>query len=358
MRRWWRSLRVRLAVLGFLAIYVPALLLFGVVLATDTEVTTDTVDGVETARRNTTRGSVAVTWTVLALSPAAAGLAWWWAGRAVRPIDRVRTVAEDIQAADLSRRIALADGPAEVAALAASFDAMLDRLEGAADTQRRLIEEASHELRVPLAVLVTNAEVLLAHPAPTAEDYRRGLERSRAAAVRLQAVLDELLVDARGRARTIDRRPADLAAVVRGVVEDAGVLAAEKGTRLSVAAPAAAICPVDEPTVRRAIHNLVDNAIRHCPGGTAVDVAVEVTAGAAAVVVTDHGPGIPAEEQEHVFHRFRRGRTDVPGTGLGLAIARQVAVAHGGSLTLTSPGPDGDGCEFRFTVPRYRGAAL
>lgn len=347
-----RSLRARLALLGFLAIYAPALLLFGVVLATDTETTTDSVAGAPPVQTTTTHRSVWVSWTVLALSPAAAALAWWWAGRAVHPIDRVRAVADDIQAGDLDRRIALAHGPTEVAALAASFDAMLDRLRQAAETQQRLVEEASHELRIPLAVLLTNAEVLLAHPKPTAEDYRQGLQRSRAAAERLQAVLDELLVDARGRARTIDRRPADLAAIVRAVVDEAAVPAATKGTRLSTAAPRAAVCAVDEPTVRRAIHNLVDNAIRHTPAGTAVHVVVDLRPSEVAVVVTDTGPGIPASEHDRVFQRFWRGRSDIPGTGLGLAISRQVALAHGGNLTLTSPGPSGMGCVFRLTLRR------
>ncbi|MFC7722526.1 HAMP domain-containing protein [Nonomuraea recticatena] len=174
MTRPWRSLRAGLAVLGFLAIYLPALLLFGVVLVTDTETTFQTIDGVESVRSVSAHRSAWPTWTIVALAPAAAAVAWWWAGRAVRPLDRVRAVAEDIGATDLGRRIALDGGPAEVVALAASFDAMLDRLEQAAATQRRLIEETSHELRMPLAVLMTNAEVLLAHPSPTLEVYRGG----------------------------------------------------------------------------------------------------------------------------------------------------------------------------------------
>jgi signal transduction histidine kinase len=353
VRHRWRSLRVQLALLGFLAIYLPALLLFGVVLVTETETTTQPLGAAPaTQETTTTHWSGPVIWAIVALGPAAAVLAWWWAGRAVLPIDRVRTVADEIQGADLSRRIALQRGPTELVALAASFDAMLDRLEDAAETQRRLIEETSGELRIPLAVLVTNAEVLLAHPKPTVEVYRRGLDRSMVSAVRLQAVLNELLVDARGRARTIDRQPVDLTAVARAVVADADVFATAKGTRLSLAGPPTAVCRVDEPTVRRAISNLVDNAIRYSPAGTAVQVTVELADSTATIVVTDHGPGISADEQDRVFQRFWRGRSDSPGTGLGLAIARQVAVAHGGSLALTSPGPTGDGCLFRFTLRR------
>lgn len=336
------SLRVRLALLGFLAIYVPVLLLFGVGVVTDVETE---VGGGTVARGGPV--STPLTWTVLALAPLAAALAWWWAGRAVRPIDRVRTVAEDIEATDLSRRIGLDRGPTELVALAASFDAMLARLEDAAETQRRLVEEASHELRAPLAVLLSNAEVLLAHPQPTLEVYRRGLETTRTAAERLGTTIDELLVDARGRARQLTRVPVDVAALVHDVVADA-----PPGVSVRTPVGADAVCPVDEPTVRRAVANLVDNAVRHAPAGSPVEVAVEAADHEVAVVVTDHGPGIPPEQQSRVFERFWRGRGDTRGTGLGLPIARQVALAHGGTLTLVSPGPSGDGCVFRLSLRR------
>ncbi|GLW11983.1 hypothetical protein Misp01_71110 [Microtetraspora sp. NBRC 13810] len=348
----WRSLRVQLAALGFLAIYVPALLLFGVILATDSETTAHAIGDRPAVRSTSVQRSPWATWTILALAPAAAGLAWWWAGRAVRPIDRVRRVAEDVEGTDLGLRTGLGDGPAEVVALAASFDAMLDRLERAAETQRRLIEETSHELRTPLSVLVANTDVLLAHPSPTVEVYRQGLARSKKAAERLQTTIDDLLVEARGRARTIDRRPADLVAIVRAVLDDARPPATAKAITLSLTAPPAATCPIDEPTVRRAVANLVDNAIRYAPAGSAVEVAVTETASEAAVTVTDHGPGIPLADQERVFQRFWRGRPDTPGTGLGLPIATQVATAHGGTLTVTSPGPTGDGCAFHLTLRR------
>lgn len=351
MSRAWRSLRVQLAVVGFLAIYGPVLLLLGVTVATEHE-TTETVEGVEVTDDASTGPSPWATWTAVALGPAAAVLAWWWAGRAVSPIDRVRTVAEDIEAGDLSRRIGLTQGPIEVISLAASFDAMLDRLERAAETQRQLIEETSHELRTPLSVLATNADVLLAHPEPTVEVYRQGLERSRTAAARLQSTIDDLLVDARGRARTLDRRPADLVTIVEGVIADASVLATAQAIDLSFTGPPAAECPLDEPTIRRAVANLVANAISYSPDGATVDVAVEVSDAEARVAVTDHGPGVPADEQAHIFERFWRGRPDTHGTGLGLPIARQIALAHGGGLTVRSPGPTGDGSVFVLSLRR------
>lgn len=353
----WRSLRVRLAVLGFLAIYLPVLLLLGVTVVAETDTATSIDDGADEVEVNVVENTAPdrspwVIWTVVVLGPVAAGLAWWWSGRAVRPIDRVRSVAEDIEGEDLSRRIALETGPTEIVSLAASFDAMLDRLERAAETQRHLIEETSHELRTPLSVLSTNADVLLAHPNPTVDVYREGLERSKSAATRLQRTIDELLVDARGRARTIDREPADLVAIVQSVVDEAGAVAQQDGVELTTSGPPTAVCSLDEATVTRAVSNLVDNAIRYRSGGSTVEVDVVVTDSEAKVVVTDHGPGIPSEEQAHIFERFWRGNNDTQGTGLGLPIANQIALAHGGSLTVLSPGPTGDGCVFTLALRR------
>ena len=350
MSRVWRSLRVQLAVVGFLAIYVPVLVLLGVMFVT--EDVDETVGVVEVADDSAAGRTPWATWTAIALGPVGAGLAWWWAGRAVRPIERVRSVAEEIEGADLSRRIGLDRGPTEVVALAASFDAMLERLEDAAATQRRLIEETSHELRNPLSVLVAGADVLLAHPAPTVEVYREGTLRSRAAAVRLGDTIDELLVDARGRARTIERRPADLMALVGSVVDEARVVAAARQIDVSLVGPPALECPVDQATLRRAVGNLIDNAVRYSAPGSPVEVEVTAADGEARVVVTDHGPGIAAQDQGRIFDRFWRDRADTGGTGLGLPIANQVALAHGGALTVRSPGPAGDGCVFELTVTR------
>ena len=350
MRHGCRSLRVQIAVLGFLAIYVPVLLLFGVTSATENDQTVNR-DG-ETTTSSTSDGSPWPTWTVIALLPVAGGLAWWLAGRAVRPIEHVRRVAEEIEGSDLSRRIDLTSGPTEIRSLADSFDAMLERLEHAAHAQKRLIEDASHELRTPLAVLTTNADVLLEHEAPTIELYREGVQRSRSAAARMRTTIDALLVDARGRARSIDRQPADVMATARAATVDARVLAESKDIALHLSGPAETECAVDAPTVQRALANLIDNAIRYAPPHTSVQIDVSVVEAYVDLTVTDHGPGIPVTEQSNVFDRFHRADANAPGTGLGLAIARQVALAHGGDLTLRSPGPDGDGSVFRLRLTR------
>lgn len=343
-----RSLRVRLALTGSLAIYLPVVLVFAVTAINEREVIEIDPSGAE--RRVTATGVDPTGWavfTVLALLPVTVALAWWWAGRAVRPFERVRAAAERIEAADLSLRVGRAQGTTEAIGLAAAFDAMLDRLEASAQVQRRLVEETSHELRTPLAVLITGAEVLLAHPDPDLELYREGLERSRNAAERLRDTVGGLLVDARGRARAITRRPTDVVALVREVFEDLGPLAASRGVSLRRGGEAGAEAAVDGPSVRRAMANLVENAVKHAPERSTVEVEVTREADTVTVAVADEGPGIPEAEREQVFERFWRGDR-APGTGLGLPIARQIAEAHGGRLTLQD---SETGCRFHLTLP-------
>ncbi|MEU5870413.1 ATP-binding protein [Glycomyces sp. NPDC047369] len=336
------SLRVRLALTGSLAIYLPVVLVFAVTAINQEEYTETGADGV--AYTVTRTGVDPTAWAVLTVAlllPVTAALAWWWSGRAVRPFERVRAAAERIEASDLGLRVGSAQGTAEARALAAAFDSMLDRLERSALVQRRLIEEASHELRTPLAVLITGADVVLAHPEPDLDLYREGLERSRNAAQRLRDVVGELLVDARGRARVIDRRPVDLAALAREV-------AAEFARPVEVTGAATAEAAVDGPSVRRAVANLVGNAAKHAPEGTVVRIEVEAGPDAVSLTVADEGPGIPDADRERVFERFWRGGR-APGTGLGLPIARQIAQAHGGDVALLD---GGRGCRFRLTLPR------
>jgi len=193
--------------------------------------------------------------------------------------------------------------------------------------------------------------VLLADPAPTPEAYRAGLERSRLTAERLSAIINELLVDARGRARTIDRRPTDLTTVVRSAVDVVEPLATKRRISIDLDAPEALPCAVDESNVLRAVTNLIDNAVRYAPADTVVAVELTSDAHEVCVAVTDHGPGVPPADQEAVFERFWRTGEQAAGTGLGLSISQHIARAHGGAITLTSPGPAGDGSRFELRLP-------
>lgn len=347
MKELRRSLRVQLAVLGFLAIALPVVVLLGVSASTEATVV---VDGQRITEGATSERSPWVVWTAVALAPVAALLAWQLAGRAVRPIERIRRVAAGLEPTDLSARIDLVAGPTEVVALAHSFDRMLDRVEQAVEAQQRLVDEASHELRTPLTVLRTNAEVLLAHPDPTPADHRLGLERTRAAAVRLQATVDELLVDARSRTRAVDGRDVDLSALARGVADDLRPVAVDRRVTIDVHGPDVVRATVDGPMVGRALANLVLNAVEWSPPGASVTVTVAPDHDGLALTVTDEGPGLAAEHLEAAFDRGWQADPTRAGAGLGLTIARHIADAHGGSLTAGPSGPSG-GATFVLRLP-------
>jgi two-component system OmpR family sensor kinase len=330
MRRQLRSLRVRLAVTGFVAIYLPTLVLLAVVSVSESieassstdappletpgtglplAESTDVGDG-SLVREVTTVAAWALATTVL-LAPVSGALAWWWSGRAIRPVK-------------------------EAVAL-----------------QEHLIEEASHELRNPLSILSTNADVLLTHPEPTAEIYRKGLQRSSVVAARMAATIDALLVDARGRARTVERRPADLGDLARGVADVLTPVAAHRDLVLRVVAPRPVPGRVDRPSVERALTNLLTNAIAHAPEGSTVEVVVTAVGAAAEITVTDQGPGIAPAEQAKIFERYwQAGPGPGDGTGLGLAIVRQIAAAHGGSITVRSPVAGTTGTQFLLRLTR------
>lgn len=346
-----RSLRARLAIAGFAAIYIPVLVLFAVAHLTE-DVSVSTVGDVEVAASSADRAFGWVDAAVVGLAPVAAGLAWWWAGRAVRPIERIRSVAEHIEAHDLSRRIAITAGPTEIVSLAGSFDAMLDRLHRAAVSQLEVIDDISHELRTPIAVLIANADVALAQSDSTSDSYRASLERSRRAAERLQATVERLLRDARDNAQTLDRHPADLMDVVRAVVADMRAVAEAAQVTIDLDGPAALAGAWDTSTVARALTNLIDNAIRHAPPATAVHVHVTANGSTIEVAVSDQGPGIRPGEVDHVFERSWRADRSADGAGLGLAIVRQIARAHGGDVSVRSPDPNGYSTTFLFAIAR------
>lgn len=353
MRARLRSLRIRLALLGFVAIYGPVLFLWSVVAVVEEVSVSDLGDGAGTEIQTSRSPSSSpfVLGTVVILAPCAGALAWWWSGRAIRPIGAIQATIDDIDSGGLDRRIGLEKGSTEVVALAGSFDGMLDRLERAAQLQNQLIEETSHELRTPLAILRTNADVLLGQPDPSEHDYRTALERSRTTAVRLTAIIEELLVDARGRARTIVREPSDLASLAQTAADSTEPLARSRNVSIEVIAPVELPCAVDRSSLERAIANLIDNAVRHSPSGRGVTVEVVDDGLSALVAVSDLGPGIAPEDQPHVFDRYWQDSVDTESPGLGLTIVKHVAEAHGGSVRVASSGLSGSGARFELRVP-------
>jgi signal transduction histidine kinase len=278
------------------------------------------------------------------------GTSWWMAGWALGPVSRMTRVARDITASDLSRRIALPGPEDELKGLADSFDAMLDRLETGFEDQRRFVQDASHELRNPLAVARTNLDLALSDPDASTVELRRAAEVAQRSAERMSALVDDLLVQARSGVPEFTPGDVDLGALVTETVQDHRAGAGQHGVTLQVAAP---LVPLmvrgDAAALRRALANLLSNAVKAAPPETTVDVTVVEDGGEAMVSVTDAGPGLTEDEQRLAFERFWRGATSGNGSGLGLSIVRHVLERHGGSVAVVSE--PGVGSTFRLRLP-------
>ncbi|MEV5576319.1 HAMP domain-containing sensor histidine kinase [Spirillospora sp. NPDC052269] len=274
----------------------------------------------------------------------AAGV-WRAAGRALRPVRRIEQGLADITASDLSRRVPEPDTGDEIAGLAATVNATLDRLEAAVAQQRRFTSDASHELRTPLTGLRTRLELALDDPEGT--DPQRTMRDALRDADRLHQIVDDLLALARLDSGVEPARSVvDVGELVRAehrrrdprvpVVIDAGPDVMVVANRLQLA---------------RALVNLLANADRHAESKVVVTVRPED--GRAVVTVADDGPGVPAGERERIFDRFTRldaaRSRDAGGSGLGLPIAREIAVRHGGALTVEDA--PGGGAAFVLSLP-------
>ncbi len=271
---------------------------------------------------------------------ASLGVGWVVAGRVLRPIGRITAVARDIQATDLSRRIELPGPEDELKQLADQFDAMLARLDAAFAAQRQFTADASHELRNPLAIIRTNVDVALADPHADPDDLRHTITVVKRASDRMARLVDDLLALARRQEPTLEHEPVDLGVAVTEASDDFVVPAAARNIVLDRAIAPGVVVTGDRDALKRAVANLLDNAVRLAPAGSRIRLATDSEGDRAWIAVADEGPGISPEDQPHVFDRFwradkARSRAD-GGTGLGLAIVRQIAQSHGGSIRLQS----------------------
>ncbi|WP_255658100.1 cell wall metabolism sensor histidine kinase WalK [Actinoplanes sp. L3-i22] len=256
-------------------------------------------------------------------------VAWWAAGRALRPVERMRDELAHITAADMSSRVPQPRTGDEIARLAATMNETLDRLADAAERQRRFVADAAHELRSPLAGLRNAAEVAATHGAAVdPEVLRTGTER-------LQQLTDDLLLLARlERTAPARGKPVDIAAIAEELVGERRYRV-PPDERFAVVADGPALVIGREEELGRMLKNLLDNAARYAR--ERIDVTVtEPEPGLVRVEVHDDGPGIPQADRERVFERF--ARVDEArdrrhgGAGLGLAIARDIAERYGGRL--------------------------
>jgi signal transduction histidine kinase len=260
-------------------------------------------------------------------------VAWWAAGRALRPVERMRSELARITAADMSSRVPQPRTGDEIARLAVTMNETLDRLGEAAERQRRFVADAAHELRSPLAGLRTTAEVAAAHGGTIdPEVLRTGTER-------LQRLTDDLLLLARlERSAPAGGKPVDRAAIAEELVGERRYRT-PPDERFVVVAGAPALVIGHEEELARMVRNLLDNASRYARDRITVTVA-EAGPGLVRLEVRDDGPGIPSADGERVFERF--AGVDVArdrrhgGAGLGLAIAKELAQRMHGEIRLNA----------------------
>lgn len=276
---------------------------------------------------------------LIALVIAAAG--GWLIGRqTLRPLSEMAEQAGGIDGRDPTGRLSTPHADDELGRLAAAFNGLLDRLAGALDQQRQFMADASHELRTPVSVVRSAAQVTLAKDDRSSDEYRESLTIVEEQANRLARLVDAMFLLSRAEARGVPLRRefVNLDDIVAETVRGARVLAEQRALRVAMEGEEEVAFHGDDGLLRQMIGNLLDNAIRHADARGAVVVHLGRTADRILLRVSNDGPGIVPADQARIFERFVRvGRSE--GGGLGLPIARWIAEAHGGTLVLEGSAP-------------------
>jgi two-component system, OmpR family, heavy metal sensor histidine kinase CusS len=297
---------------------------------------------------DTSRDEEVLAWLrfILALVVCAAAAVCWLiarylVGRELRPLRQIAAAASKIRSETLSYRLELNDLPSELCDLAEQFNQMLTRLEATYARLRHYADEVAHELRSPVNKMLIGTEVALGR-VRTNEGYREALESNLDECQSLAHIVDRLLFLARAENVNVvlDLRQVCLASELEIIREFFAASADEAACNLSMSCDPEIVVDIDRILFRRAISNLVANAISHTPSGGSISIAGKSEKEYVTVTVSDTGEGIPADEHEKVFDRFYMVETArSPGgkrVGLGLAITKSIVVLHGGSIALQS----------------------
>jgi heavy metal sensor kinase len=278
---------------------------------------------------------------------------WWGAGHVLRPIGQISSAAGQIAQGDRSKRINLRETESELGQLATVLNHTFDRLDEAFSRQVQFTADASHELRTPVSVILTQTQLALARER-TAAEYRESLQICRRAAERLRALVNSLLdlsrVDADGLGLALAE--CDLERVAGAALELVAPLAAQKEAVLRSSVEPVRL-KADAAKLERVMVNLLQNALQHNKNGVEVRLTLQPREGYVLLSVADNGAGIPAEALPRLFDRFFRvdeSRTGATGgSGLGLAICKAIVEAHGGSIRAESQA--GQGAAFHVVLP-------
>ena len=298
------------------------------------------VETTETYKLLREHAAVAVIVALLGTA-ASALLAWFVARRGLAPLAHVAARAGQVTAQRLGARLDLKDAPREVHGLADSINRMLERLEESFRMLEQFSADIAHELRTPLNNLLLQTQVTLSRPR-SAEEYQETLHSNLVEIERLQRMISEMLFLARADRGMIEQdvEEIDVGVEARSVSEYFEAAAAEKGQPISISGEAG--LRGDRMLLRRALTNLLSNALRYSPEGSPIRVRIESDPGYVSIAVTNSGGDIPAQELQRLFSRFARrdesrGRA-LEGAGLGLAIVDSIMKAQGGTVEGRSEG--------------------
>ncbi len=281
-------------------------------------------------------------WLFVAGAAALSGvLGWAAARRGLAPLRAMREQAQVVTAQQLSHRLPVQSMPVELAELAQSLNDMLARLEEAFQRLSDFSSDIAHELRTPVSNLMTQTQVVLSR-ARNGDDYRNILESNAEEFERMARMISDMLLLAKAENGLVvpNRETVQLATEVRALFDYYDAVAEEKALRLRLEGDGE--LSADRLMLRRALGNLLSNAVRHATPNTELRVAVSASAKAVSIAIENTGDAIAAEHLGRIFDRFFRGdpsrHRSSEGTGLGLAITKSIVTAHGGAISATSSG--------------------
>jgi len=280
---------------------------------------------------------------------------YWLSGRALAPVNAIIETAQGVGVHNLSGRLAIPSANDELRRLSETLNAMLSRIEASVKRITQFTADASHDLRTPVALIRTNAEVALRR-SRTEQEYRETLSRILTSSEETTHLIENLLALARADAGAADLRfqKMDLVSHLDRIGNEAEIMTAAKGIRFKRELPPGPVqISADLAATERLILIVLDNAVKYTPPGGSIEMNLSNGAGSARIEIRDTGIGIDSKDLPHVFERFYRAdqaRSREPGgSGLGLAIAHWIVKMHGGSIEAQST--VGTGSLFRITFP-------
>jgi heavy metal sensor kinase len=282
----------------------------------------------------------------------------WLAKKVLTPIEVLSTGAETMSEADLGNRFTLDSPYQEFRRLTQAFNSVMDRFQLSGESQRNFCDIAAHEMKTPLTILQGNLEVALLK-ARTSEEYREALINNLEQVRRLIALTRSLLTLAKFTSGKppVHLVPLALEPMIQDMVDELTLLADDRQITLSFESQSVPPVLGDAQWLKQALINLLDNALHYTPSGGAVTVRLQAVEEGVAVAVEDTGHGIEPEHLPHLFERFYRTdwarAKDAGGTGLGLPIVKEIAEAHGGSISVTSQVDKGSVFTLRLPVPTH-----